>query len=914
MILPQTRLTRSLTVLAALFVSLGLTGCGGGTGTEGPDPGIIDYPIAYVKRPVPVDNNGNPLQADLQDPAADAGTGGDLYLRNRATSTATETNITAAITGGAGDVRDVDVSFDGTKLVFSLRLAPTNANPDPTWNLYEYDIANGILRQIITTNPDGGDDIAPRYLPDGRIVFASNRQATAFNLRANEGTRNNSGKPGFLALDEDRNTLAFTLHVVDSDGANLRQITFNPSHDLDPLVLSSGDILYTRWDNASGNDTGFSLYRVSPSGGDEEIVYGAHSHATGTGGATIQFTRPRELPDGSIAVIARPLTGTFGGGDLWRINIGGHVDFDRTLTGNTQGGGQQSLGSGLITTDGSPSPGGRYHDAFPLWDGSGRFLVSKGFCQVTIGNQVVPCTPANLADPAAVEAPPAYAIWMYDPGQRTEKFVIPPEAGMMYTDVVAVQPRRRPSVAAGQTADTILAADNWGLLHIRSIYDMDGTFFDYGSGMASLADLAASSTPAASRPARFLRLVKPVALGDPDAGFPNLTNDAFGPRRNLGMREILGYAPIEPDGSVLVKVPANVPFTLEVLDAAGRRIGARHRHWIQVPPGETLECNGCHQHPNDGSTPLPHGRKGAGPASINPGNWNATALNTNPSIFFLPGETMAQARYNRCIVEVGTCDSAANATPSVYRAEPGFDLFYEDYWNNYIGGNTPNPGIQLAYADLTTPPPLVSDCLDGSVAPDRRHLCRIIINYEQHIEPIWSAPRTDAGGVNRTCTTCHSSVNPNDPSLAQVPAGQLNLDVTPAMTLPAFYPANATTSNGRVFSYFNLLFPHERLELNGNQLQVVMVPSPDGALNPDGTPVLVPDTVAPVMSVNGARASYFMEKMTNTELNAGRPLTGTTDHSGWLTEAELRLIAEWLDLGAQYYNNPFDPGVPTTTN
>ena len=25
-----------------------------------------------------------------------------------------------------------------------------------------------------------------------------------------------------------------------------------------------------------------------------------------------------------------------------------------------------------------------------------------------------------------------------------------------------------------------------------------------------------------------------------------------------------------------------------------------------------------------------------------------------------------------------------------------------------------------------------------------------------------------------------------------------------------------------------------------------------------------------------------------------------------LSEAELRLLSEWLDIGAQYYNNPFD--------
>ncbi len=28
-------------------------------------------------------------------------------------------------------------------------------------------------------------------------------------------------------------------------------------------------------------------------------------------------------------------------------------------------------------------------------------------------------------------------------------------------------------------------------------------------------------------------------------------------------------------------------------------------------------------------------------------------------------------------------------------------------------------------------------------------------------------------------------------------------------------------------------------------------------------------------------------------------------HAGWLTAAELKLVSEWLDLGAQYFNDPF---------
>jgi hypothetical protein len=28
-------------------------------------------------------------------------------------------------------------------------------------------------------------------------------------------------------------------------------------------------------------------------------------------------------------------------------------------------------------------------------------------------------------------------------------------------------------------------------------------------------------------------------------------------------------------------------------------------------------------------------------------------------------------------------------------------------------------------------------------------------------------------------------------------------------------------------------------------------------------------------------------------------------HAGWLSPAELRLVSEWLDIGAQYFNDPF---------
>ena len=97
------------------------------------------------------------------------------------------------------------------------------------------------------------------------------------------------------------------------------------------------------------------------------------------------------------------------------------------------------------------------------------------------------------------------------------------------------------------------------------------------------------------------------------------------------MREIIGYAPIEPDGSVKMKVPANIAFGVEVLDANGRRISQRHQNWMTLKAGEVIECNGCHTRQSE----LPHGRPDAEAPSANPGapSDGSPFPNTEPALF-----------------------------------------------------------------------------------------------------------------------------------------------------------------------------------------------------------------------------------------------------------------------------------------
>src|SRR4030095_12451155 len=107
------------------------------------------------------------------------------------------------------------------------------------------------------------------------------------------------------------------------------------------------------------------------------------------------------------------------------------------------------------------------------------------------------------------------------------------------------------------------------------------------------------------RPARFIRIEK--AVSQPDDDVRDIDNAAFGVAGF--MREILAYAPVEPDGSVKIKVPAHAAFQISILDPKGRRISPSHNNWLQVRPGEVLVCNGCHN-PATAQNPRSHGRSG----------------------------------------------------------------------------------------------------------------------------------------------------------------------------------------------------------------------------------------------------------------------------------------------------------------
>ncbi|USD21278.1 hypothetical protein MJO52_19795 [Microbulbifer variabilis] len=863
--------------LRAVPLLLLVAACSGGgssssSGEQAEDPVVVDYPIAFVRRQLNKDDEGA-LEQDNQYQPQDFFPGAELILKDRATASAAETVITAEIFTGDYDVKDLNTSADGQRLVFAMR-APELENVDddeqPTWNIWLYDLETKELKRVIQSDliAEEGQDVAPAFLPDGRIVFSSSRQRRARALLLDDN------KPQFSALTDDQDEPAFVLHVMEADGSDIRQISFNQSHDLNPTVLNNGRILFNRWDNAAGVDR-LSLYTIKPDGSDLSFHYGYHSQETGTENSLATFSRPREMPDGRLLVNLRSPSGVSYGGDLVAIDGINYSEAYSEAGGEGDLVGQASIAFAEVTTDGTLSPHGTFSTAWPFYDGTSRLLVSWSECRIVEEETELlrPCPETLGEEEEPVLADPLYGLWIYDYVAGTQLPIIVAEEGEMISEGVTLEPRTEPAYIPdpipGIDVDGDLVQESVGILDIRSVYDFDGEDI---AGIETLADPA--MTTADERPARFLRIVKAVAIPDDDT--LDFDGSAFGRNRSQGMREILGYTPIQPDGSVRVKIPADTPFAISVIDAEGKRVFEQHNNWLQLRPGEVRSCVGCHTSESE----VAHGRVDMELESAWSGSPTSAApfVNTEPALLAEMGETMAQL-LARIVGEAGLKG----------------DIHFSDVWTD-PAVRVKDTDISLAYADLLTEIPAPLACLDNWGSS-----CRSVIHYEQHIQPIWELPRQvvdNAGTVisDNTCTACHSPVDAA--GATRVPAAQLDLTASASSVNDAWFTSYAEllVDSPILDLVGGILTPRLRQETD-NQGNPVFETDEDGNLildaNGNPIPVMIVVTTSSVMAETAVESAFF-------------PIFSTGGaHTGLLNPAELRLIAEWLDIGAQYYNDPF---------
>jgi len=168
-----------------------------------------------------------------------------------------------------GVIRDPELSYDATKIIFSMR---------PEWNdgyhIYEIGIDGRGLRQLT----EGRDiaDIDPVYLPDGRIAFSSSRQQKYCMCNKH---------------------IMYNLYTMNPDGSGLNQIGISTLAEGHSSVLSDGRLIYDRWEYVDRNFADAQgLWTVNPDGTKHSVFYGNNTNAPA---GSIE---PRQIPGTDLVV------------------------------------------------------------------------------------------------------------------------------------------------------------------------------------------------------------------------------------------------------------------------------------------------------------------------------------------------------------------------------------------------------------------------------------------------------------------------------------------------------------------------------------------------------------------------------------------------------------------------------------
>ena len=404
--------------------------------------------------------------------------------------------------------------------------------PESTYHVFRAGVDGGGLRQL-TDGPV--NDYDPCFLPDGRVVFISERAG---------GNQRCGARPLPSA----------TLHSMAGDGSDLIQLSWHDTNEWSPSVDNNGMLVYTRWDYVDrDSDVAHHLWRCYPDGRDPRAPHGNYP--------IVRESRPwmevsiRAIPhsDRYVAVSGQHHGEAYG--SLILIDLNRHDDRSmsqiKRLTPDVDFGEAEAL------------PG------VPRTPKSQRHPQSEQFgTPWPLSEDFYLC----VYDPDGKN----YGIWLVDSFGNRELLYRDP--AMACLDPIPLRARPRPPVIPAATTQSVAT---------RGDAPMDP------NAVVMVSNVYASSLPwPDNTKITALRVVsifpKPNALQDkPRVGLAiqSLT------------RGVLGTVPVEADGSAYFTVPAGVPFYLQALNAEGVAVQTM-RSDTYAHPGERLSCIGCHESPS----------------------------------------------------------------------------------------------------------------------------------------------------------------------------------------------------------------------------------------------------------------------------------------------------------------------------
>ena len=439
-----------------------------------------------------------------------------------------------------GSYQHPEVSYEANRVLFSYCRADTTprnmiqGHHGRYYHLYEMSADGSRLRQLTQGR---FDDLAPRYLPNGKIVFISTRRG-GWHRCGNPGCENH------------------TLAIANADGSHPRPLSWHETHEWDPSVLDDGRVIYTRWDYVDRHAVYYEqVWVVRPDGSAPAAFYGNNTFSP------VGIWEARQVPGSKRVIATAGAHHAMTAGSIVLLDVAKGVDGPDPITRLTPDAVFPESENRLlphwrsISPPNPPSPpeekrwpGHCYRSPYALSER--HFLAAYSFDPL-------------IGEPKGNKAN-MFGIYLVDAFGNKE---------LLYRDLniaslwpIPLRPRRRPPIVTS-VADEAAPAE--------------GTFF--------LQDVYESQPRVPRGTVKRLRIVQVLpkstpGINNPPVGVPNASPG----------KQVLGTVPVEPDGSAYFRAPANTPLSLQALDERGQAVQVM-RSLTYLQPGENAACIGCHE-------------------------------------------------------------------------------------------------------------------------------------------------------------------------------------------------------------------------------------------------------------------------------------------------------------------------------
>lgn len=449
---------------------------------------------------------------------------------------------------GPGHVHGMDLWFDGDRIVFGYARTRTTEPPagwldrrqsyrlrrdeEPT-HLYEIGVDGRGLRQLTSGE---WSDLDPTYLPDGQVVFVSERCGTS--LQCNE---------------YDKDETSCNLYVMRGDGAQIRRMSVNKDGDYLPHCLDNGLVGYTRWEYHERSWAFIqSLWVVRPDGTGADAIFKQH------------FVNPWALED------VRSIPGS---GRLVAIAAGHHtlavgplVVIDPTVGIN------EPRGINIVTPSIRPPEGGM--DGRPVPEGG---VLDPGGYYSTPWALSDRLFLASYSYGPTTTVPNGYGLYLVDVWGNKE--LVYRDAAISCFAPIPLRARPRPPILSDVTdpdVDEATCSLSLAALGCEGIEAQRARYLRISEPIGWPYDNHNGGQ----------RYGEDHQFHGPGADWKNLIN--WTPIR------ILGDVPLERDGSAHFRVPADTAVYFQLLDENRMEL-RRMRSFISFQPGERRACVGCHE-------------------------------------------------------------------------------------------------------------------------------------------------------------------------------------------------------------------------------------------------------------------------------------------------------------------------------